>query len=90
LPRSGAPASTALLRWADEAPRPLVIHGYGYGYHTTPRWSWARAGLNVVGVDVRGSGRSRGALPSPSRWGYVLTGIESPERHVLLGWGYCG
>ena len=30
-------------------------------------------------------GRSRAALPSPSRWGWVLTGIESPERHVLRG-----
>jgi cephalosporin-C deacetylase len=45
----------------------------------------ARAGLNVVGVDVRGWGRSRAALPSPSRSGYVLTGIQSPEGHVLRG-----
>ena len=74
-----------LLRWADDAPRPLVVHGHGYGGRSTPRWRWARAGLNVVGVDVRGWGRSRAALPSPSRWGWVLTGIESPERHVLRG-----
>jgi cephalosporin-C deacetylase len=74
-----------LLRWADDAPRPLVVHGHGYGGRSTPRWRWARAGLNVVGVDVRGWGRSRAALPSPSRWGWVLTGIESPERHALRG-----
>jgi cephalosporin-C deacetylase len=74
-----------LLRWADDAPRPLVVHGHGYGGPTTPRWRWARAGLNVVGVDMRGWGRSRAALPSPSRWGWVLTGIESPERHALRG-----
>jgi cephalosporin-C deacetylase len=74
-----------LLRWADEAPRPLVVHGHGYGGRSTPRWGWARAGLNVVGMDVRGWGRSRTALPSPSRWGWVLTGVESPERHVLRG-----
>jgi cephalosporin-C deacetylase len=74
-----------LLRWADDAPRPLVVHGHGYGGRSTPRWRWARAGLNVVGVDVRGWGRSRSALPSRSRWGWVLTGIESPERHVLRG-----
>jgi cephalosporin-C deacetylase len=74
-----------LLRWADDEPRPLVVHGHGYGGQSTPRWRWARAGLNVVGVDVRGWGRSRAALPSRSRWGWVLTGIESPERHVLRG-----
>jgi cephalosporin-C deacetylase len=74
-----------LLRWADGEPRPLVVHGHGYGEGSTPRWRWARAGLNVVGVDVRGWGRSRAALPSRSRWGWVLTGIESPERHVLRG-----
>jgi cephalosporin-C deacetylase len=55
------------------------------GGRSTARWRWARAGLNVVGVDVRGWGRSRATLPSRSRWGWVLTGIESPERHVLRG-----
>ena len=39
----------------------------------------------MVGVDVRGWGRSRAALPSPSRWGWVLSGRESPERSVLRG-----
>ena len=74
-----------LLRWEDKEPRPLVVHGHGYGGQVTPQWSWARAGLNVVGVDVRGWGRSRAALPSPSRWGWVLSGRESPERSVLRG-----
>jgi cephalosporin-C deacetylase len=74
-----------LLRWADREPRPLVVHGHGYGSKVTTRWSWARAGLNVVGVDVRGWGRSRAALPSPSPWGWVLSGRESPERSVLRG-----
>jgi len=62
-----------------------VGNGHGYGGRYMPRWRWARAGLNVVGVDVRGWGRSTAALPSRSRWGWVLTGIESPERHVLRG-----
>jgi cephalosporin-C deacetylase len=48
-------------------------------------WRWAEAGVNVVGVEARGYGRSREALPAPSRWGYVLTGIESPEEYVLRG-----
>jgi cephalosporin-C deacetylase len=74
-----------LLRWVDGRPRPLVVHGHGYGGRSTTKWRWARAGLNVVGVDVRGSGRSRAALPSPSRSGYILSGIQSPERHVLRG-----
>jgi cephalosporin-C deacetylase len=81
----GARIHGYLLRWTDGAPRPLVVHGHGYGSRSTPRWRWARAGLQVVGVDVRGWGRSRAALPSRSRWGWVLTGIESPERHALRG-----
>jgi len=81
----GARIHGYLLRWEDGTPRPLVVHSHGYGGPTTPMWSWAGAGLNVVGIDVRGYGESRSALPSPSRWGWVLTGIESPETHVLRG-----
>jgi hypothetical protein len=40
---------------------------------------------HVIGVDIRGFGRSRHALPAPSRWGYMLTGREAPERYVLRG-----
>jgi cephalosporin-C deacetylase len=74
-----------LLAWRDGAPRPLVVHGHGYGGQVTPRWPWAHAGVNVVGVDVRGWGRSGAALPLPSPWGWVLSGRESPERSVLRG-----
>ena len=81
----GARIRGYLLRWEDGTPRPLVVHSHGYGGQTTPMWSWAAAGLNIVGIDIRGHGASRGALPSPSRWGWVLTGIESPETHVLRG-----
>lgn len=73
------------IRWKDDAPRPLVVHSHGYGGEFDPAWHWARAGVNVVGVQARGYGRSTDALPSPSSWGYVLTGIESPESHVLRG-----
>ena len=73
------------IRWKDGAPRPLVVDSHGYEGELEPKWHWARAGVNVVGVEARGYGRSKGALPSPSPWGYVLTGIESPEEHVLRG-----
>jgi cephalosporin-C deacetylase len=73
------------IRWKDGVPRPLVVDSHGYEGELEPKWHWARAGVNVVGVEARGYGRSKGALPSPSPWGYVLTGIESPEEHVLRG-----
>lgn len=81
----GVRVSGYAIRWKDDAPRPLVVHSHGYGGEFDPAWHWARAGVNVVGVQARGYGRSGDALPSPSSWGYVLTGIESPESHVLRG-----
>ncbi len=81
----GARVSGYAIRWKDDVPRPLVVHSHGYEGELAPMWHWARAGVNVVGVEARGYGRSKGALPSPSPWGYVLTGIESPEEHVLRG-----
>jgi hypothetical protein len=80
-----ARVSGYVIRWEDGAPRPLVVHGHGYGGDLEPMWRWAKAGLNVLGVEARGYGRSGDALPEPSPWGYVLTGIESPEEHVLRG-----
>ena len=81
----GARVSGYAIRWKDAVPRPLVVDSHGYGGELEPKWHWARAGVNVVGVEARGYGNSKGALPSPSSWGYVLTGIESPEEHVLRG-----
>ena len=75
--------SAYFLHWQDDEPRPLVIYSHGYGGQCRPRWDWAREGLNVLGVDIRGFGISTDALPQPSRWGYVLTGIESPETSVI-------
>jgi len=73
------------LRPKDERHGPLVIHAHGYGSCCTVQWDWARAGFAVVGIDVRGFGRSQKALPKPSRWGYVLSGIGRPETSVLRG-----
>ena len=73
------------LGWPDDTPRPLVVHSHGYHSQCEIQWKWAEVGYNVVGIDIRGFGRSAGAVPAPSRWGYVLTGIESPETFVLRG-----
>lgn len=81
----GARVSGYAIRWKDSFPRPLVVHSHGYGGGLDPMWRWAETGVNVVGVEARGYGRSREALPTPSRWGYVLTGIEFSERYVLRG-----
>ena len=80
-----ARVSGYVIRWKDTIPRPLVVHSHGYDGELDPKWHWARAAVNVIGVQTRGYGRSQGALPSPSPWGYVVTGIGSPEEHFLRG-----
>ena len=69
----------------EEEPRPLIVHSHGYGSRCDVQWKWAEQGFNVVGIDIRGFGRSAAAVPVLSRWGYVLTGIGSPETSVLRG-----
>lgn len=78
-----ARVSAYCLAWSDDQPRPLVISSHGYGCRCEPRHDWARQGLNVLCVDIRGFGLSTGALSRPSPWGYVVTGIDSPETSVL-------
>jgi cephalosporin-C deacetylase len=73
------------IAWQDDESRPLIAHSHGYGSQCDIQWKWAEAGYNVVGIDIRGFGRSRAAVPALSRWGYVLTGIASPETSVLRG-----
>jgi cephalosporin-C deacetylase len=77
-------AGYAIL-WRDQEKRPLVVHSHGYGSSCSLQWKWARNGYNVVGVDIRGFGWSRAAAPKISKWGYILTGIETPESSVLRG-----
>jgi cephalosporin-C deacetylase len=74
-----------VLRWDDTRRRPLLVHSHGYGGHCVPMWQWASRGIHVVGVDIRGFGRSREVVQSPSRWGFMLTGRQAPEHHVLRG-----
>lgn len=81
----GVRIAAYLISWPGTPPRPLVVHSHGYGSQCTPMWEWARTGLDVFGVDVRGHGASSAALARPSPSGYVLTGIESPEASVLRG-----
>lgn len=81
----GARIHGYLIRWKDKKRRPLVVHSHGYQSACRIMWPWAQAGLNIVGVDVRGFGRSTDAVPLRSKWGYMLTGIESPEKYVLRG-----
>jgi cephalosporin-C deacetylase len=73
------------LRWCDSVRRPVVVHSHGYAGLYDIQGAWARAGFNVLGVDIRGFGRSRAAVPNVSGWGYVLTGRESPETSILRG-----
>ena len=72
-----------LTRSLDEDQRPLIVYSHGYGNQCHPGWAWAKRGSNCMGVDIRGFGRSKEALEAPSRWGWVLTGIQSPETSVI-------
>jgi cephalosporin-C deacetylase len=73
------------LRWNDGRSRPLVVHAHGYGDRSVPMRDWARRGLDVFGVDFRGFGRSSQALPAASRWGWLLSGAQTPESSVIRG-----
>ena len=82
---SGARVHGYLLHAGMEQGRPLIVHSHGYNSQCDVQWRWAQAGVDVVGIDVRGFGRSAQAVPEPSRHGYVLTGWRTPESSVLRG-----
>lgn len=65
--------------------RPLVVYSHGYQSQCQIEWAWARAGVDVVGVDIRGFGRSADAFGDPSPFGYILSGWRAPETHILRG-----
>ena len=75
-----------LASWEDDRPRPLIIHGHGYGGPVGEvAWQRVRAGAHVCGIDVRGYGRSAAGAQERSPWGYILSGVDSPETSVLRG-----
>lgn len=69
----------------DKQPHPLVIHTHGYIGQCDVMWHWAESGLNVLGFDIRGYGRSHDAIKDRSEHGYILTGVESELSSVLRG-----
>lgn len=71
--------------WDDAAPRPLIVHAHGYRSQVEPQLAWVRTGCHVVGVDIRGFGRSADAVPAPAAAGWLLTGVRRPETSVLRG-----
>lgn len=80
----GARIRGYMLRPISGRPCPLVVHAHGYGDRYEHRVDWARRGLNVLGFDARGFGRSASAI-TISQDGYLLTGIESPATSILRG-----
>ena len=77
-----------LLTWRDHEPRPLVITSHGYGMQCRPRWDWARRGVNVLAVDIRGFGISRSyarlSKPGRPRRGGVSSGRRFLGRPCVL------
>lgn len=67
--------------------RPLLVTAHGYGGQMEPERvrRLSQFGFDVVGLDVRGFGRSTDAVPKISPYGYLLTGSESKETSILRG-----
>ncbi len=90
LPAFGETTIRVMLASAvrkSPGPRPLIVTAHGYGGHMEPERvrRLAKFGFNVVGVDIRGFGRSTDAVPAISPYGYLLTGSESKETSILRG-----
>ncbi|MEG3638234.1 acetylxylan esterase [Magnetococcus sp. PR-3] len=65
-------------------PRPLIVHSHGYNSQYTMKPEWVAGGADVLGIDIRGFGRShQGVERSPLGW--VLTHCHSPEQSILRG-----
>ena len=79
------PVMAYSLLWNDDEPRPLLVYTHGYAGQCDVMLDWAAEGMNIIGVDLRGMGRSRALWSETSPLGYVLTGIESPQQSILRG-----
>ena len=79
------PVSAYSLLWEGDEPRPLLVYTHGYAGQCDVMLDWAARGMNVIGVDLRGMGRSRALWSETSPRGYILTGIESPQQSILRG-----
>lgn len=64
---------------------PLIIYTHGYMGQCEVIWDWARKGVSVFGVDLRGFGESKHAVSNLSQHGYIITGIQSEETSILRG-----
>lgn len=73
------------LSWDNKQDRPLVVYTHGYLGQCEVMLDWARQGLNIIGIDLRGMGRSQQASLPIADEGYILTGIESPQNSILRG-----
>ena len=69
------------LIW-DKSSAPLVLHTNGYNSHVEVQHEWAKRGVNVIGFDTRGFGRSKEGIELHSD-GHILTGYESPQTSIL-------
>lgn len=81
----GARIGGYLLHGPADVRRPVIVHAHGYGDCCSVMTGWAAAGFAVFGVDVRGFGRSAGALPDRSPYGWIVTGLGRPETSALRG-----
>lgn len=77
------PINGYLLAW-NKKTAPLVIHTNGYNGQYDLQSQWAMQGVNVLGFDTRGFGRSHCNNPLSSH-GHILTGIDTPCKSILKG-----
>jgi len=69
--------------WHDKS-RPLIIFTNGYNGQYHEQLAWAKAGINVLGFDTRGFGRSA-PYTHVSSDGYIMTDIQTPQKSILRG-----
>ncbi|MEM7283741.1 MAG: alpha/beta fold hydrolase [Pseudomonadota bacterium] len=69
-----------LIRQPNTAP--LIVHTHGYNDQYCVMDEWAAKGFHVMGLDLRGFGRSEFPVHED---GYVLTGLESQHSSILRG-----